>query len=404
MSEPDPSHPATRCARPLDWPESATPPLAIPLQPSAVYRVTGLDQIDALYQGTQPGFIYARDAQPNAAALAERLAELEGAEAGLIAASGMAATAAAALTLLDAGTHVALADSLYGRTTTLFARELARLGVTHSLFDANDPTSLHAICTPQTRLAVVETLSNPLLRLADLPGLAAVARDRQVPLMVDNTFAPLIARPIDHGATLVLHSLTKLIGGHSDLTQGVLLGPRGLIQRAAGVASTFGLSGNAFESWLCARGLQSLAVRSDRVNQTALAVAQRLAEHPAVRAVHYPGLASHPDHARARTLLSGGFGAIVTFDLGDRGRADAFIRALRQIPFAPSLGDAATTLSHPATTSHRGQPEGTLRRLGIHAGLIRLSIGLEHPEDLVRELHAALESLAATGERDHGGS
>ena len=395
MSAPNGPRPATRCARPLAWPASATEPLAAPLQLSAVYRVAGLDQIDALYQGAEPGFIYARDGHPNAAALAGRLAELEGAQAGLVCASGMAAEAAAALALLEAGAHVALSDSLYGRTTTLIARELARFHVEHAVFDATDPASLRSALTPATRLVIVETISNPLLRVADLDGLAEVAAASGGALLVDNTFAPLICRPIDHGAALVVHSLTKLIGGHSDLTQGALLGPRATIDRAAAVASTFGLTGNPFESWLCARGLATLGVRSERACANALAVAERLERHPAVRAVHYPGLPSHPDHARSRALLAGGFGTIVTIDLGDRPRAEAFLRAARDIPFAPSLGDVATTLSHPATTSHRAQPADMLERLGIHPGLIRLSLGIEDPDDLIRAMLSALDAVGA---------
>jgi cystathionine beta-lyase/cystathionine gamma-synthase len=352
--------------------------------------VAGLHQIDALYEGTEPGFTYARDGHPNAAALAERLAELEGAEAGLVCASGMAAESAAVLALLESGTHVALSDSLYGRTTTLVAKELSRFGVTHSCFDATDPASLRTALTADTRLVVVETISNPLVRVADLDGLAEAAGTKGVPLLVDNTFAPLICRPIDRGATLVVHSLTKLIGGHSDLIQGALLGPGATIGRASAVASTFGLVGNPFESWLCARGLATLGVRSERACANALALAERLAAHPGLRAVYYPGLASHPDHPRARSLLSGGFGTVLTIDLGDRPRAEAFIRALPEVPFAPSLGDVSTTLSHPATTSHRGQPAEMLSRLGIHAGLIRLSVGIEDADDLIDEFLGAI--------------
>lgn len=384
---------STRCARPLHWPDSATRPLAPPLQPSVVYQVADLDQIDALYDGTEPGFIYARDGHPNSSALAARLAQLEGAEAGLICASGMAAISAAALVLLSEGSHVALADSLYGRTTTLFTRELTRFGVRYSLFDATDSRTLRDSLTPSTHLVIAETLSNPLLRVADLAGLAEACSQRDVPLLVDSTFSPLIARPISHGATLVAHSLTKLIGGHSDLTLGALLGPKTLIDRAAGIASTFGAPGNPHESWLCARGLATLALRSERACSNAHTLANRLASHPGVRQVHYPGLPTHPDHQRARELLTGGFGGVLTIDLGNRHRADAFIKALSGIPFAPSLGDVATTLSHPATTSHRGQPPQELLRLGIHPGLIRLSVGIEDIRDLEREIVRAIDSI-----------
>lgn len=391
-NDPQP-HPDTQCARPPAEARSATRPLVPPLNLSVVYQIDGLDQVDALYGGSEAGWVYARDGHPNAAQLAAKLAELEGAEAVLIGASGMSAEAAVALTLLGAGDHVALSDGLYGKSVALIGRELVRFGIAHTVFDATRPDDLLEAITPTTRLVFVETLSNPLLRVADLPGLAEVARDIDAVLIVDNTFAPLICQPITHGANAVTHSLTKLIGGHSDLTLGALAGTSELIRRATSVASTFGLTGNPFECWLCLRGLATLALRSDRACRTAIELAHRLATHPKIRSVHYPGLASHPDHDRAAQLLRGGYGTIATIDLGGRAEADTFLRALEHIPFAPSLGDVATTLSHPATTSHRGQTPEQWARQGITPGLVRLSIGLENVEDLWREIDLALAAI-----------
>jgi cystathionine beta-lyase/cystathionine gamma-synthase len=393
MPAPDRPSRETTLARPPRAEPSATRPLVPPLQPSAVYEVSDLDQIDALYGGQATGFIYARDGHPNARELAAKLSALEGSEATLVGASGMAAEAAVALATLSSGAHVALSDGVYGRTYALFSRELARFGVRVDRFDATDPASLAAVLQPDTAMVFAETLSNPLLRLADLPGLADLVARSGALLVVDNTFAPLICRPLEAGAGAVTHSLTKLIGGHSDLTLGALCGPAGLIEQVGTVASTFGLSANPFDCWLCTRSLATLAVRSDRACATALALAGRLQGHPRVRAVHYPGLASHPDNDRAGRLLAGGFGTIVTIDLGGRSEADRFIRRLSGIPFAPSLGDVATTLSHPATTSHRGQPAELWRRQGITPGLIRLSIGLESPDDLWADLRRALDLI-----------
>jgi cystathionine beta-lyase/cystathionine gamma-synthase len=294
------------------------------------------------------------------------------------------------LTLLAPGDEVALSDGLYGRTAALVGRELARFGIGHRIFDATRPDSLREALGPSTRLVFAETLSNPLVRLADLAGLAEVAQAAEAPLVIDHTFAPLLCRPLELGAKVVTHSATKLIGGHSDLTLGLLAGPRALIDRVSNVASTFGLTGNPFESWLALRGVATLALRSTRACATALTLAGRLAGDSNVLAVHYPGLPHHPDHARAARLLTGGFGTILTIDLGERGRADSFIRALQHIPFAPSLGDVATTLSHPATTSHRGQSAEQWARQGITPGLIRLSIGLEDPDDLWDDIRHAL--------------
>jgi cystathionine beta-lyase/cystathionine gamma-synthase len=389
--------PATTCARSPEEMTLVTSPLAPSIQLSAVYRIAGLDQVDALYEGRVPGFLYARDGHPNAAQLAAKLAALEGAEAALVCASGMAAEAALFLTSVGQGDAIAIAEGLYGRSAALAARELARFGVLHQTFDPTRPETLAAVITPATRLVFAETLSNPLVRLADIEGLAAVAHESGAQLVIDHTFAPLLCRPLGLGADAVTHSLTKLIGGHSDVTLGLLAGSKRLVDRVAVLASTFGLTGNPFESWLALRGLATLPVRSARACATALVLARRLAEHPRVAAVHYPGLPEHPDHMRAARLLAGGFGTIVTIDLGGRAEADRFIGALRQIPFAPSLGDTATTLSHPATTSHRGQSPEQWARQGITPGLVRLSIGLEDPEDLWDDLSVALDRSAQGG-------
>jgi cystathionine beta-lyase/cystathionine gamma-synthase len=369
---------------------NSTEPLVPPLQLSAVYRIESLEQVDALYQGQEEGFIYARDGHPNAVQLAAKVAALEGAEAGLVCASGMGAEATLFLSCLDAGSHLSLSDGLYGKTSLLVAKELARFGIQHSLFDATRPETLKGALTPETRLVFVETLSNPLLRLAQLEPLADLAHEAGALLVVDHTFAPLLCRPLELGADLVTHSGTKLIGGHSDLTLGLLAGPRDLIARARALASTFGLTGNPFESWLALRGVTTLGVRSARACASAQSLAERLASHPAVQCVHYPGLPSHPDHDRAKRLFSGGFGTICTIDLGDRQRAGAFIRALSHIPFAPSLGDVATTVSHPSTTSHRNQTPEQWARQGITPGLVRLSVGLEDAGDLWAEIETAL--------------
>jgi cystathionine beta-lyase/cystathionine gamma-synthase len=352
-------------------------------------------EVDAVYSGRHTGYVYARDGHPNAALLARKMAELEGAESGWVCASGMSAIAASVLALLENGSEVALADGMYGKTLTLLRHELNRFGVIVQLFDASNANSLEHALSPRTRLILVETLTNPLVRVADLHALGRTAQRLGIPLLVDHTFAPLLCKPIELGADLVVHSATKLIGGHSDLTLGLVLGKRELISRIAAVASTFGMTGNPFESWLTLRGLATLPLRSHRACTTALALAERLHRHPRVRQVHYPGLASHPDHARARQLLRSGFGTIVTIDLGSGPSAGAFLKGLSQIPFAPSLGDVSTTTSHPASTSHRNQPPELLAHLGITPGLVRLSIGLENPEDLWWEIAQVLDGLPA---------
>jgi cystathionine beta-lyase/cystathionine gamma-synthase len=355
-----------------------------------VYEIADLDQIDALNDGRVRGFSYARDAHPNAVQLAEKIASLERAEAGLVCASGMAAIASSVLALVGQGDHVVLSEGLYGKTTTLVCRELVRFGVGSGSFDPAQPDALNQLINPRTRLIIVETISNPLLRVADLEAIGRGARNADVPLLVDNTFAPLLCRPIEHGATYVMHSVTKLIGGHSDVTLGALVGPLERIERIRSVASTFGQTGNPFESWLALRGMATLSLRSARASANALELAGRLEAHPKIERVFYPGLCSHPDYQIARRILKNGFGAMVAFDVGGRAEANHFISALRHIPFAPSLGDVQTTLSHPQSTSHRTLDAEALAGVGITPGLIRLSVGIEDVDDLWTDLAKAL--------------
>jgi cystathionine beta-lyase/cystathionine gamma-synthase len=385
--------PATTCARPLPPPPGNTPPLAPPLQLSSVYQFLDLDHVDDFYEGRMPGFVYARDGNPNAQELAQKVAALEGGESALVFGSGMGAEAALMLGLLGQGDRVALSEGLYGRTTTLVARELARFGVGHDLFDATRAETLPQALAETTRLVFIETLSNPLLRVADIAGLAATCRERKIPLAVDNTFAPLHCRPIALGADFVIHSGTKAIGGHSDVTLGLLVGRSTEIARLGPIASTLGLTGNPFDSWLALRGVATLAVRARQASANALELARRLEAHPATQATHYPGLESHPDHRLAQNLLSEGFGAMLTIDVGSRERANRLIQRLRHVPFAPSLGDVSTTLSHPTSTSHRSQTPQQWARQGITPGLVRLSVGIEAVGDLWADFAQALDGL-----------
>lgn len=385
----------TICARAPEPVESLTPPLTPRLEPSVVYRIASLDQVDALYDAVAPGFVYARDGHPNLTQLAAKLTAIEGAEAAWAGSSGMAVEAAVLLSALRSGDQVALADGVYGKTGRL-VEHLGRFGVEASRFDATDAGSLREVLNLKTRIIFAETLSNPLARLADIPALAEEARRFGATLVIDHTFAPLLCRPLGLGAELVTHSATKFLGGHSDLTLGIIAGRAETIGAIAATGSTYGATANPFECWLCLRGLATLAVRVERSCATARTLAARLARHPAVRAVHYPGLESHPDHVRANERLGGRFGAIMTIDVGGRPEADALISSLAPtIPFAPSLGDVATTVSHPATTSHRGQSAQQWARQGITPGLVRISVGLEDIEDLWQEIGRGLAEISS---------
>jgi cystathionine beta-lyase/cystathionine gamma-synthase len=364
------------------------------LQLSSVYCLEDLDHLNAIYDGHTTGFIYARDGHPNAAQLAAKLTRLEGAEDGFICASGMGAIAATFLTLLNQNDHALISEGIYGKTSAIASRVLPRWGIEHDVFDPGlDAAALKKLVKPTTRLIFAETISNPLLRVADLSTIASVAQDAGIPLIVDNTFAPIICRPIELGTDLVTHSVTKMIGGHSDLTLGAVVGSRSYIEQSRALASTLGQTGNPFESWLALRGMATLNLRFLRACENSLELAGRFETDHRVNQVFYPGLQSHRDFDHASRILQGGFGAMVTIDLGTRARAQTFIKSLPEIPFAPSLGDVQTTLSHPASTSHRGQSDEQLARQGITAGMIRLSVGIEDPADLWRELSAALSAI-----------
>ena len=383
MSQENTQDLATQCVRPERLPESTTRPLVPPLEWSVVFEFDDLDHVDAVYAGTKTGYVYARDGHPNATRLANQLARLEGAEAALVTASGMGAEAALFLGLLNQGDHVALAEGLYGRTQVLVAKELSRFGVTCSLFDSMRPETLADCISDRTRLVFIETITNPLVRVPDLARMAEICKNKNVPLAVDNTFAPILARPIAFGADFVTHSATKMISGHSDATMGALAGPKAAIDRIRPVSSSFGLSANPFESALTLRGMATLPLRMRAACQNALQLCEFLEKQPGVQKVHYPGLKSHADHALSHSQFQGEFGTMAAIDLGSRPAANRFIQRLNgRIPFAPSLGDVATTLSYPVATSHRGLTEAQRLALGITPGLVRLSFGIEAEADL----------------------
>jgi cystathionine beta-lyase/cystathionine gamma-synthase len=381
-------------------PESRTPPDALgastplvpPLYQSSVYTLPDLDALDGILDAQEPGFIYARDAHPNARRLAARLADLEGASWGLVTGSGMAALSAVLLATLQHGQRVVASNRLYGRTTQLLTQELPRFGVKADLVDINDLEAVRRALATPARLLLVETLSNPLLRLADLPALVDLAHGHGCRLLVDNTFAtPVLLRPLELGADLVMESLTKMIGGHADVTLGVVCGSGEQPAELGGVVSIWGLAANPFDCWLAERGAATLGLRMRAASATAAALAGWLAEQPGVARVLYPGRRDHPDHDLAHRLLPGGYGNMLCFDLaGGREAVNRFLRAAPGIPFSPSLGNTTTTVSHPATTSHRYVSPAEKARQGITDGLVRLSVGIEEVEEVRRELAKGL--------------
>ena len=329
---------------------------------------------------------------PNHEALHRKLAAIEGAEAALVTASGMAAISTALLSILRPGDHLLAQRTLYGGTHDLLTEHLARWGVEHDFIDAEDPSGWAEALRPTTRAIYVEALTNPLLEVADLPAVARFAAERGVVSLVDATFAsPVLVRPATLGFDLVLHSATKYLNGHSDLVAGAIAGRA---ERVESIRHTLNLLGGSLDPHACAllhRGLKTLGVRVRQQCATALAVASMLAEHPRVARVHYPGLPSHPGHARAKELLHGGFSGMLSFELhGEVEAADRFVAALSLPVDAPSLGGPESLVTRPALTSHAGLDPEVRRGLGIGDGLVRMSVGLEDPRDLIEDLRQAL--------------
>ncbi len=379
--------------RRIPWPGGAAQAVGTPIQPSVVYRSSDPDALDDRYEGRAPGYSYAREGHPNADVLARAIDAMEGAEGGIVTGSGMAAITAVLLGFLRPGDHVVGGDQLYGRSLRLMREDLPRLGIATTLADPTDTAAVAAALRPETRLLLVEVVSNPTLRVADMDGLLQLCRERGVRVAVDNTFTtPRAYRPMDHGADIVIHSVTKLLAGHSDATLGyVAARDPELMAAITDFAVTAGLTASPFDCWLAERGLHSFALRYDRAEANAAALADHLAALPGVRRVLYPLRPDHPDHNRAVHLLGTRGGTMVSFEIADdRGAANALTRAAGGIPFAPTLGDIGTTLSHPASSSHRGMTDAARRSLGVGDGFFRVSVGIEEIGLLTEEFTEAV--------------
>ena len=376
------------------WPDTISKPVGTPLQPSVVYASDSPDTLDSQYESGQ-GFTYAREGHPNATVLAQKIDGLEGAAGGIIAGSGMAAISAALIGVLKSGDHIVAADQLYGRSLRLLTHDLPRLGINASFADPTDLKMFESAIQPETRLILIEVVSNPTLRVADIEGIARLAKNHGILLMVDNTFTtPRGIRPFEYGADIVVHSVTKILAGHSDVTLGyVATKDETLREDIKQVSITWGMTPSPFDCWLAERGLYSFELRYDRAEENAAALAVHLAGLPGVKRVLYPTHPDHPDHNRAIALLNNRGGHMVSFELqGGREAANAFTRAAPDIAFAPTLGDIGTTLSHPASSSHRALTPEARADIGITEGFFRISVGVEDIELLKHEFEVAVKA------------
>jgi len=363
-------------------PEKLTGAVTVPLFQTSTYA--------QLEIGKHTGFEYARTQNPTRFAWEENLAAMEGGVDAFAFGSGLAAVDAV-MRLLSAGDHVIMAEDMYGGTYRLAERILTRFGLSFSYVDMREMKNIEAAIKPNTRMVYTETPTNPMMTITDLAAVASVAAAHNLLMVVDNTFAtPYLQRPLEHGAHIVLHSATKYLGGHSDLVSGIVTTSRediaeqlGFLQNAAGAVP------GPFDAWLLLRSSKTLAVRMDRHSSNAMTIAEFCAQHPKIKATHYPGLPSHPQHDIAKRQMSA-FGGMISIELGSLELAVEVTNKLKLFTLAESLGGVESLVCHPVSMTHGSIPKEQRERLGVTDGLIRLSCGIEDVEDLMLDVEQAL--------------
>ncbi|MCP5366668.1 MAG: methionine gamma-lyase [Hyphomicrobiales bacterium] len=376
--------------------------LTPPLHLTSTFAFETAAQGGEMFAGERPGFIYSRLSNPTLDLLERRLADLEGGEAAVATASGMGAIAAVMWTLLAAGDEVIVDKTLYGCTFAFLRHGLTKFGVTVTHVDMTDPENLAAAMTPATRVVYFETPANPNMRLVDIAAVSAISHAHGAKVVVDNTYAtPVLTRPLELGADVVVHSATKYLGGHGDLIAGMAVGgAEDMAQvRITGLKDMTGAVMAPFNAMLVLRGLKTLELRMARHCESGLVVARALEDHPLVTRVHYPGLDSFPQHALARRQMAA-FGGMIAFEVaGGMAAGMAVMDALTMVRRAVSLGDAETLIQHPASMTHSTYTPEERQVHGISDGLIRLSVGLEAPADILDDLMGALDSVAGPRQR-----
>lgn len=368
----------TRCIHAGEAPDPTTGAHGVPIYQNVTYAFETFGQVEAMRSGERPHFSYSPRGNPTVRCLEAKIANLEGAEATVALNSGMAAISGAILAVVGNGGHIVASDHVYDLTRDLLRDELPRFGASATFVDISDAAAIAGAIRPETRAIYAEPVSNPLLRVTDIDMVASVAREHELPLIVDNTFlSPAILRPLEHGATVVIHSATKYLSGNGQVQGGVVSGPRDIVQRVNHQMQILGTAMPPFSAWLLLAGSHTLALRMARHSENAQSLAHLLATHPAVAEVNYPGLACHPRHEVAvRQFGEHGFGGMVSFRLRRPEDQARFLDHLRIFTIAVSLGDT-----------------GSLAWPWANSDLIRISAGLEAPRDLVEDVQAALEAL-----------
>ena len=369
-------------------------PKITPIYQTSVFKFEDLDAVQQYFDEPGSRYLYSRNGNPNSDELADAVNRWEAGAGAVATGSGMAAIFAALMTYCQAGDHVLCAADIYGGSAALLNLELERLGITATYVPFEELYDLGAYVQPTSKLLLCETMSNPLLRVVDLRALATECHRHGLKLVVDNTFAtPVLTKPLAYGADLVLHSVTKYLAGHSDVTAGAVVArtPEDAA-RLRQIGMVFGLTLSPMESWLSVRGMKTMRLRVAAHSHNAQQVAEFLEVHPAVQAVYYPGLLTHPQHNLAAMQGHGLFSGMLSFRLpDDEGAVNRFMQRSQRFPFAPSLAGVDSSCSHPLSTSHRALTDEQRAELGITVGLVRLSVGIEPVEELLADLAHALE-------------
>lgn len=368
--------------------------VSVPIYNASVFSFADADEGAAIHNYQKEGFFYGKFGNPTQNALEKTISELENGESALTFASGMAAISATVFTLVKTGDHIVAPDSMYS-TTTIFLEHLAKnFGVEVSFVDAGDAGGYESAVRRNTKIFWIETPSNPSLKITDIAAVAKIARKKRIKTVVDNTFAtPFNQKPLELGADLVIHSATKYLGGHSDLTAGLLVGKKEIVEDTRlKITKLYGGNIAPQVAWLVLRGIKTLALRMERHNNNAFAIANMLTKHPKIKSVFYPGLKTHENHDTAKGQMKG-FGGMIAFDVGAVDEGKRFVNNVKLCTLATSLGGVETIVQHSASMTHATIPFEQRLKAGITNGLIRLSVGIEDVDDLIADLQGALEKI-----------
>jgi len=375
-------------------PEKLTGALTPPIYQTSTFAFENVEQGSARFSGREKGYTYTRLGNPNTDLLSSKVAKLEGFPAGIATGSGMAAVANVILAAAKAGDNIVVDDTVYGGTHYLVEQDIPKLGIEVTRVDTADLKALESAIKSNTTLVLVETPANPTLKIIDIEAAARIAHKKGALLAVDNAFSsPYLQRPKEFGADIVFHSATKYISGHGDVVAGVVCGEKDFIDSANEIATHFGWSMSPFNAWLLLRGLKTLVVRMERHCNNAITLARWLEKHPKIETVLYPGLDSFPQHELAKKQMKY-FGGIISFEMkGGFEAGKALMDHVNLASLAVSLGDCDTLIQHPASMTHAGMSKEEMEEAHITPGLVRISVGIEHVEDLIEDLEQALEKI-----------